>query len=502
MTHPPPTADRPLGRPPAAITASLKPPARHRRPGRPERLTGNPGQTRQKAPPPLLADLDCAVHGSVHDFASFRGPLPQSFQPTTTARTTGQRPAGKEPSSHPIQAARSTRALPGLGRPAAARVRRGREADTHRLDADLIIGPGPDSRLPATRFLVSASGRTCTLACPGAVSRPLPPAGESPPTGKPYMAHPPSSGPWSAAGRTAASTPDQVAGDGPAGAGLIRSQLISPCRSTARKTWAGPAPPVETSATTVLSSLMRIDSSLKLATARSTWLSTAGLTWARNAASKWARTCAPDRGTRGIAAISHRSWTPAVVSGRTTAVAGAAAAAGPPGADAAGEPHPPDSSTIAALSAARTGPAGRPGLLSLGSSFMVSPFLGAGHEVTATTLPGAIRALYKGFAARGCPGQGPDDPFFLRRSRSAAGPRVRLVLLARWPVRSPHVPCTGDPQDRAVGQWSPGREPMPGRSTEPPWPPCGRAGPGRGRGGSRLPAEAGAGNGGAGARPG
>jgi hypothetical protein len=64
---------------------------------------------------------------------------------------------------------------------------------------------------------------------------------------------------------------------------------------------------VETSTTTVLSSLMRIDRSLRLATACSARLSTAGLTWARKAASKWARTCAPDRGRRGIDAMSHPS---------------------------------------------------------------------------------------------------------------------------------------------------------------------------------------------------
>jgi hypothetical protein len=63
----------------------------------------------------------------------------------------------------------------------------------------------------------------------------------------------------------AASTPAQVAGDGPATAGLILSQLISPRRSTVSKTWArGPESPIETSATTVLSSLTRIDSTLKL----------------------------------------------------------------------------------------------------------------------------------------------------------------------------------------------------------------------------------------------
>jgi hypothetical protein len=197
MTHPPPTADKTLGGgPQQPYAASLKPPTRHRRPGRPERLTGNPGQTRQKAPPPLLADLDCAVHGSVHDFASFRGPLPQPFQPTTTARTTGQRPAGKEPSSHPIQAARSTRVLPGLGRPAAARVRRGREAGyapprcrpDHRpwpgqpTSGDAVLGmrigpdlhtglPGRGQQAPSSSWRVSVYGKAVHGAL--AVVRPL-----------------------------------------------------------------------------------------------------------------------------------------------------------------------------------------------------------------------------------------------------------------------------------------------------------------------------------------
>ena len=102
----------------------------------------------------------------------------------------------------------------------------------------------------------------------------------------------------------------------------------------------------------------------------------AGLTWAQNAASKWPRTCAPDRGRRAIAAMSHRSWTPAGVPGGTTAVAGAASAAAGPagaaGADVPGEPHAPASSTTVVLSATRSGHAGRPGLRSREPSFTVS----------------------------------------------------------------------------------------------------------------------------------
>jgi hypothetical protein len=99
--------------------------------------------------------------------------------------------------------------------------------------------------------------------------------------------------------------------------------------------------------------------------------------------SKWARTYAADKGRRAIAAISHRSWTPAVVTGGTTSFAGAAAAAGSPGADTAGEPHAPVSTTTVATSAIRNGHAERPGLRSLEPSFMISPLLAAGHGMKA-----------------------------------------------------------------------------------------------------------------------
>ena len=70
-------------------------PARHSR-ATVARARGNPGRTRREDPPPLLADLDCAVRGSDPFLRVCPGPLSQSVHPVTGPRATDQRPRAQD----------------------------------------------------------------------------------------------------------------------------------------------------------------------------------------------------------------------------------------------------------------------------------------------------------------------------------------------------------------------------------------------------------------------
>src|SRR5580704_4253045 len=159
-------------------------------------------------------------------------------------------------------------------------------------------------------------------------------------------------------------------------------------------------------ATSALGLLTWIESSLTPVAPCKAWLSMAGLTWARKGASKWARTCAPDMGRWATAAMSHRSWAPARVSGGMTAFAGpaeAAAVVGPGGVGVPGELHAAAKSATAAIST-RNGHAGRARLPLLRLQSPGIHFPPAASTVAAATGP---EPLVPAESARPIPVAGP-----------------------------------------------------------------------------------------------
>ena len=246
--------------------------------------------------------------------------------------------------------------------------------------------------LPSATASPSASSTYSLTAAPSGAGVP----GSRPWTGwhEPPVTSATSSRTWGTADWRAASTPAQVAGAGVGMAGLILSQLISPRRSTVSNTWArAPVSPAATSATTVLSSLARMDSTLRLTSACSARFSMAGLTWAQNAASKWARTCALDRAD----GPSPRSATGAGL--RPASRAGQRPSPGPRRRSARPARTPPASRTrrpaappLSCLARPGTATLDGPACAPVNRASRCPPFHAAGHGMNATA-PARYRRL-------------------------------------------------------------------------------------------------------------
>ena len=172
-----------------------------------------------------------------------------------------------------------------------------------------------------------------------------------------------------------------MAGAGPARSGLILSQEISPRRSTVSKTWAVPR----------IAGRDVSDNGAQLAGPdrqhpEADQCLQCPVEHGRADLGPEGRVDVGAHLRAGQGQMGHRRDEPPEldrgrVPGGTTAVAGAAVAAGPAGvagADVPGEPHAPASSTTVVLSATWNGHAGRPGLRSREPSFTVSSLLRGG----------------------------------------------------------------------------------------------------------------------------